>query len=313
MCAALPALSCNGEKELSFEEFTGFRAASAIDVQEPAFGQMPVKPGYCSISAQLSMGLGLMVGDQVRIYRTVDEYALYTISELREEMEPGMVRMTKEGRERLGTQAPFVGQLDTNITATGLTDEEARAHGEFVEQLIDDGVQSGLLVAAVHGGRIEFLTDHQAERLVELLPGVSSWICKGWRDPEGAYARWHVESKNLSPNSFLGLAALADRGFEHVVSFHGMSKEGVVIGGLASQSLREELRAAIVDAIGDPNLSVEVAVEDGPLTGSEPANFVNWLTADGHGGMQIESGPRTRTLYWSAIAEAIAGVIGPLL
>jgi phage replication-related protein YjqB (UPF0714/DUF867 family) len=169
------------------------------------------------------------------------------------------------------------------------------------------------LVAAPHGGKIEPNTDQQAEHLASLLPGVSSWICKGFHDLNRAHTRWHVSSPDLSPNSFAGLGAIAHRGFKYVVSFHGMSIPGVIIGGRAPAELREDLRAAIVEAIADPGVSVAVAGDKGPYRGVEPGNFVNWLTADGESGIQLEQGASVRNLYWTPIAEAIATVLGALL
>jgi phage replication-related protein YjqB (UPF0714/DUF867 family) len=313
ICAAIPALSCSDRAEKTAGKLGRVRATSIIDVQGPAQGQKLTTARYCSVAKDLAKWLAVAPGDQVRIYRNADEYALYTVSALRNETNPTTIRMKKSGRERLGTSQPFVGQLDTQITVDELSDAEARGQGEFVERLVDDGVHSGLLVAAAHGGKIELNTDLQAEHLASLLPGISSWICKGWREPDGAYTRWHVKSKDLSPSSFAGLGTIAPRGFKHVVSFHGMSAAGVIIGGRAPAQLRESLRVAIVDAIADPGVPVVVSGGLGPHPGFDPANFVNWLTADGQGGIQIEQGVQERDLYWAAIAEAIATVLGPLI
>jgi phage replication-related protein YjqB (UPF0714/DUF867 family) len=304
-------LSCISSEDESFEGFQQFRATSVIDVKGPAQGQELTRADHCSLA--MEFGNRFAPGDQVRIYRTADECGLYTVSELRNELDAATVRMSKSGRARLGSNGGFVGQLDTRITVNELTDEEAALHGEFIERLVDDGVHAGLLVAAAHGGKIELNTDRQAELLASLLPGVSSWICKGWGNPDGAYTRWHVDSDNLSPNSFAGLGAIADRGFKHVVSFHGMSTGGMIIGGRAPLELREELRAAIIAAIPMLGNSIVVSGEDGPLSGVQPGNFVNWLTADGEGGIQIEQGPTARSLYWAAITEAIAAFIEPML
>jgi phage replication-related protein YjqB (UPF0714/DUF867 family) len=286
---------------------------SVVDVQSPAQGQHLKNAYYCSVAKKFAKWVAVAPGDQVRIKRNAHEFALYTISELRDEDNPTTVRMRKSGRERLGTEKSFVGQLDTQVAAHALTDAEARTQSEFVERLIDDGAHSGLLVAAAHGGMIEINTDLQAEHLASLMPGVSSWICKGWRDPDKAYTRWHVSSLNVSPNSFAGLSAIAHRGFKHVVSFHGMSEAGVIIGGGASAGLREDVRSAIAYAIADPNVPVVVAGDNGPHRGLDPENFVNWLTADGEGGIQIEQSTVVRDLYWAEIAEAVASVLEPLI
>lgn len=300
-------ISCIADDTL----FVDFRSSSAINVLDPAPGQSFAKVQHCSISTQLAVGIG--PGDQIRIVRSPTEYALYTISEVRNELGPDIVRMSAAGRARLGTNNPFAGALDTEVAASELSDVEAQAQSEFVERLVDDGFHTGLLAAAAHGGKIEVNTDEQAEYLAALLPGISSWICKGWRNPTGAFNRWHIDSSELSPNSFPGLGAIADRGFTHVVSFHGMSEPGVLIGGRASLELRETLRAAIVDAIGDPSVPIVVSGDDGPLSGVGASNFVNWLTAGLNGGIQIEQSLLVRTQYWAAVVEAVASVMGPLI
>jgi phage replication-related protein YjqB (UPF0714/DUF867 family) len=308
-CAVLPTFACSDDKP--FANLDSFRGTSVIEVKPAAQGQQLTRP-YCSLTKVLANWVGIARGDQVRIYRSTQEYALYTVSELRDNDGPTTIRMSKTGRERLGTIDPFVGQLDARVTAD-LTASEAQKQNEFIEQLVDDGVHSGLLVAAPHGGGIEFNTDIQAEYLASLLPGVSSWICKGWREPNGAHTRWHVGCNDMSPNSFAGLAAIAHRGFKHVVTLHGMSDAGVIIGGRAPAELREHLGAAIAEAIADPGVPVVVAGDVGPYRGVDPANIVNWLTADGESGIQIEQGTAVRNLYWAPIAEAIAEVLEPLI
>jgi phage replication-related protein YjqB (UPF0714/DUF867 family) len=312
-CAVLPGLSCSDQGENRFGPTNRFRATSVVDVQSPAQGQVLGSARYCSVTPDLAAWMAVAPGDQIRIKRTADEFALYTIRELRDEVHPTIVRMKKSGRERLGTFDAFVGQVDTQVVVDGLTDAEARKQSEFVERLIDDGAHSGLLVAAAHGGMIELNTDLQAEHLASLMPGVSSWICKGWRDPDKAYTRWHVSSLHLSPNSFEGLGAIAHRGFKHVVSFHGMAEAGVIIGGRAPVGLREDLREAIADAITDPNVPVVVAEGNVPHGGLDPENFVNWLTADGQGGIQIEQSTMVRGRWWAEIAEAIYSILEPLI
>jgi phage replication-related protein YjqB (UPF0714/DUF867 family) len=312
LCAGLPAaLSCVTGDQSFDEPLDQLRSVSFVNVFEPELGQDLSEAQHCSIS--LDLGDGLSLGDQVRIQRTLTEYALYTVVEIREELEPMTVRMNVEGLERLGTDASCTADLDTTVTRSELSDAEAKAQSEFVERLVDDGVHTGLVVVAAHAGKIEGYTDQQAERMTADLPGISSWICKGWRSGGGAFDRWHITSTELSPNSFPGLAAIADRGFDYAVSFHGMSAAGIRIGGRAPIELREQLRDAIVAAIADPTVEVTVSGDDGPLRGVSSRNFVNWLTYDGESGIQIEQSKVVRQQYWAEIADAITSVLGPLV
>jgi phage replication-related protein YjqB (UPF0714/DUF867 family) len=285
-----------------------------VDVHKAASSQSIVsKPETCSLAEQL--GAWIEVGDQVRIRRNDGAYALYTVADLRSERSPQCVRMGLKGRERLDTSATFSATLSAKVTATGLTDAEAEALSEFVERLVDDGSNAGLVVAAPHGGDIEFNTDRQAERVLAQLGGsdVSSWICKGWRQGGGAHERWHITSTAISPRSFSGLQAIAEREFAYAVAFHGMSDDGIWIGGGAPESLKRLVRDAIVAALDGADIEVRIVDPGDPLAGSSPNNLVNWLTAAGTGGVQIEQSKSARQHHWTAIADAVAEVYSGLL
>jgi phage replication-related protein YjqB (UPF0714/DUF867 family) len=265
----------------------------------------------CSIPAKHSNTID--IGDQVRLIRSSTEYALYTVDERRANDNPDVVRMGLDARLRLGTSEPFTATLSTEIVARDLDDAQAEAQGELVERLVDDGKNTGLIVIAPHGGMIEAHTDDQAEWVRQSLPGSSSWICKGWCPGGGAYERWHITSTALSPNSFAGLGAVTDRGFAYAVSFHGMSSGGVLIGGGAPIELKQAVRDAIVTELGDSTVAVTIASATDMYDGDSPENVVNWLSAGGSGGLQIEQSHEARVLRWQAIAQAVVGVYGQLL
>ncbi len=267
----------------------------------------------CSVPKSFS-GV-IAVGDQVRITRKSSQRALYTVAELRKADNPDDVRLCLAGRLRLGTSETFSGTLRIPVVAEGLTDAEAMEKNEFVERLVDDGHNTGLIVLAPHGGAIEANTDRQAVRvrtkLAQFEP--SSWICKGWKAGGGAYERWHVTSTAISPRSFPRLATIANRGFAHAVSFHGMKSGGVLIGGNAPLVLKKKLRQAIIAAIEDPDVSVAVATAMDQYNGDSPDNIVNWLTEDGEGGIQIEQDMYVRIEYWREIADAVVSVFQQML
>jgi len=262
----------------------------------------------CSVPKSLDVG----VGDQVRVSRNSDEYALYTVAEKRKQDNPNGVRMGLDARLRIGTSDQFPATLAIPVVATDLTDAQAKAAGELVERLVDDGSNTGLVVIAPHGGGIETNTDVQAETLTTAL-ACSSWICKGWRVGGGAYERWHITSTKLSPNSFPALGQIANRGFAYCVAFHGMSSGGVLIGGGAPLELKHMVRSAIVAAIGDSTIAVTVASPVDLYNADSPDNVVNWLSAGGVGGLQIEQNLTVRQVYWQAVVDAVAGVYADLL
>ena len=239
----------------------------------------------CSIPRAL---VGFMVGDQIRITRGPDDYAIYTIVERRYSDNPNLVRMGLDARQRVGTANNFDANVISPVVAMGLTDEQAQLTSEFVERLVDDGKNAGLVVIAPHGGMIEARTDRQAESVAAAL-ACSSWICKGWKQGGGCYRRWHIPSTQLSPRSFPGLGLIANRGFDYAVAFHGIASGGVLISGTAPRALKVMVKSAIVAALRNSEIEVAIAQPGDDGAGGSPHNVVNWLTADGMAGLQIEA------------------------
>jgi phage replication-related protein YjqB (UPF0714/DUF867 family) len=265
----------------------------------------------CSVPRSL---VGLMIGDQIRITRSPDDYALYTIVERRISDNPNVLRMGLNAHQRLGTANGFEANVINPVVAIGLTDAQAQLTGEFVERLVDDGQNGGLVVLAPHGGMIEARTDRQAETVTAAL-ACSSWICKGWKHGDGGcYRRWHISSTRLSPRSFPGLGLIANRGFDYAVAFHGISSGGgVLIGGTAPRALKVMVKAAIVAALRNPEIEVTIVQPDDDSSGGSPHNVVNWLTADGMAGLQIEQSPIVRAKYWREVANAVISVYSQLI
>ena len=227
----------------------------------------------CSVSESMP---GIQVGDQVRIRRNDSHYALYTVRQRRASDAYGIVRMGKDGRERVGTSQTFAAFLSRPVSAIGLTDAQAQVQNEFVERLSDDGTQAKLAVLAPHGGMIERNTDRQAEATALAL-SCSSWICKGFKAGGGCWERWHISSSRLSTRSFPGLTAIRDRGFANAVSFHGMDDAGVFVGGAAPYALRQAVKNSIKERLSGTGLEVRLAPAGSELSGASPYNVVNGL------------------------------------
>jgi len=66
---------------------------------------------HCSVDGRLLGSVGAALGQQIRIRRTATEYALYTVSERRDEDDTDVVRLGPTGRRRLGTDDPFDGAV----------------------------------------------------------------------------------------------------------------------------------------------------------------------------------------------------------
>ncbi len=270
---------------------------------------------HCSVDARLLGSVGAALGQQIRVRRTATEYALFTVSERRDDDAADVVRLGLAGRQRLGTDDAFAGAVVLPAADPTMSDSEAEANGELVERLTDDGEHSGLIVLAPHGGDIEPHTDEQADQVVARLAafGVSSWQCKGWKEQRedgsgGAFDCWHVTSADIAPSSFPGLASIFDRGFANAVAFHGFKASEILIGGSAPPALKEEIRSEIETATRGANIPVRVATPADHYNGDDPANIVNRITVGGASGIQIEQGIVARRDHGTAIADAVASV-----
>jgi phage replication-related protein YjqB (UPF0714/DUF867 family) len=284
-----------------------FRAAitRALDSQE----DLKKHAEHCSADPARLATIGRAHRQQVRIYRTPQDFALYTVSEVRTEVPDEVVRMGRSGRLRLDTEAEFPGVVDSRVPRSRLSDRRAKAEGELVERLHDDGQQSQLITIAPHGGDIEPHTDAQAERVATHLAAksVSSWRCKGWKPGGGAFDRWHITSVDLNEACFPRLGRVVSRGFSHAVAFHGFEGDEVLIGGRVDPAFKELVREAVDTAIGSA-IRVRVATDKDHFGGDDPCNIVNRLTAGGEGGLQIEQSLKAREEHWCEIADAVAGV-----
>ncbi|HLT40047.1 MAG TPA: poly-gamma-glutamate hydrolase family protein [Enhygromyxa sp.] len=265
----------------------------------------------CSVSSAIAGDIGL--GAQIRVCRNDSSCAIYTVTEVRKNDAQDMIRLGKVARQRLGTTSTgFSATLRQALATEAMSDDQAKNASEFVERIEDSGGHQGLLVMAPHGGAIELNTDRQARRVAQKLSGadVSTWCCKGYKSGGGAWDRWHVTSTAIHPKSFPGLASVSQRDFAYAVAFHGMSAAGVLIGGGGSHQLKKLLQQEIKAAIGG---QVTIAGQGNSLGGSSPNNVVNWVTAGGAGGIQIEQSYEIRSKHWQAVADAVAKVYAGLV
>ena len=72
---------------------------------------------HCSVEAGKLESIGRAFGQQVRVRKSQDQLALYTTGEVRRERPPTIVRMTAEGRERLGASGEFEAIVDSQLLA----------------------------------------------------------------------------------------------------------------------------------------------------------------------------------------------------
>jgi phage replication-related protein YjqB (UPF0714/DUF867 family) len=265
---------------------------------------------HCSLDPERLAAIGLPVGSQIRVRRSAKDVALYTVSETHEESSDTTLRMGLAARERLETEEEFPAVVSTEVPNPTLSDDDAEKGSEFVERLVDDGCQRGLVCVAPHGGAIERHTDSQAELVASRLgpDRASVWLCRGFKEGGGALKAWHVRSSDLCESSFPLLRSIITRGFAHAVAFHGFTDSGILIGGAAPRPLKKEIAAALRRALAGAGIHVRLATRSDNFDGDSPHNIVNRLTLGGMNGVQIEQSLEAREKHAATIAEVVAAV-----
>lgn len=270
----------------------------------------------CTMDPELASGNSVVAGQQVRIKvkNSSSKYGLVTVHSLYQDgTDNDDIRMRASGRARFDQTDSFDAYLEgcDQVVVHGQDDSWLNSNNEFGEFLDEtSSSQSDVVFCAPHGGVIENYTDEMAkwahDYMVSNSKNSSCWGCIGHQDSIGAYNAWHITSTDISRNSFPYLDDIGDRNFTNAVSFHGYGEADIAVGGGASSLLKAEVKGAI-EAIVGSSYDV-VVVSSGPYAGVDPDNFVNWLTNNGSGGVQIELPYGARSSYGQAIAEAVAAV-----
>ena len=266
----------------------------------------------CSADPVSLASIGRAVGQQVRIKRTDDFVAAYTVNQPNPD-DPSLadvVRTGLAGRERLGTSDEM---KQATVEAT-VVDAAPTTGARFFEVAKSTGDQSYFVVIAPHGGLIEQYTDEQATEVLSQARAAgfpaSAWLCKGFGDDnKGASDRWHITSDDINPASFPLLESLMSRQFFYGVAFHGFARQegekDIYIGGRASMPLKAAVQRAL-NRLGLP-LQVKISTgDDRPkFQGSRRENVINRLAANG---IQLEQSFQAREGFHKEIADAVASV-----
>src|ERR1700687_622915 len=86
---------------------------------------------HCSVDAGALDAVGIAAGQQVRVKRSDDVYALYTVTEIGTQDTNGVVRMGLTGRHRLDSDDEFDAELDSQVVHPSMSDEQDEANGDL--------------------------------------------------------------------------------------------------------------------------------------------------------------------------------------
>jgi len=174
----------------------------------------------------------------------------------------------------------------------------------LIELLYDDGSHDETVICAGHGGAVEPGTAELALELAMADESATCWATLGYEGDGSAFDRFHPPSKAINPPEYPLLGEIADRGFAHVLSIHGLADDEVIVGGATDG----ETKTGVAERLGDV-LSVPVRVANGgQYAGTHPENFVNWLAASDRG-LQLELGPTARSDEAEELKRAVTAVL----
>jgi len=227
--------------------------------------------------------------------------------------EDNTIWLSESGLERISAQTDMIVAAMPFATSPNInTQETARENNEFIEQSVTK--DDSLLSCASSGGEIYTNTDLQALH-VSSESNASSWACFGFDDKDRAYERWHIRPELIDPSSYNDVRFLIeDEEHENAVNFIGLENEQegeVIIGGLASEELQNEVKENIeakLETVSD-DISVSISF-GGKWSGTDTKNIVNRFTDSGDNGLQIAQSEDVRENHWKKVADAVLETFG---
>ncbi|MCP4602102.1 MAG: hypothetical protein GY847_16565 [Proteobacteria bacterium] len=233
-------------------------------------------------------------------------------------------RMGPEARARIGIDVgeyviidPVV--VDESLDLSGVGDPCDMVSNELVECLNNNPADDNLVLLAPHGGNIELKTEDVLRETLNLFPDATAWRALGNKSGGGAFDTYHITSTDIDDstatdahthNSFPLLRTVADRGFQHAISFHGCGSsctDKIKVGG-RDDTLKQRIVDTIQAEFDQALVTMDVElVSSGDYAGTSEDNFVNWITEDGDSGIQLEMSSKARD-YPELIAAGLSAV-----
>lgn len=284
-------------------------------------------PYFVAVSDDLMSGdLSLFNRQQVRVTRQNDipgedmRDFIFTVTNDPDYTsdEEETVWVSKEGINRMDGYDGTIVELKA-FAASPLFDtrQEAEDNNELIEQYIESS--SEVLFIAPEGGELKKNTELQALR-GSSESNFSSWSLIGYgSDPTWAHRKWYTPPGMYSLKSFYGLYSL-DPPFEQVVSFTGFEEETekqkrrIVIGGLASDELKEDIKEELEKTFlgagetENPPVNPDVVITinySGDNSGSDPNHIANKLSEESTGGVILTQGSLVRNNHWKAVTDSV--------
>jgi hypothetical protein len=224
------------------------------------------------------------------------------------------------GLERINASEGWLGSVRPYATnPTYQSGAEGQKYDEYVGEYIRS--DTDLFVCAPYGGDIYKNTDVQAVRIASEL-SQSAWIAKGYNRGGGARDRWYIDPTLIHPQSYASFGDLVDFEFssgsvfggsrsydqaDYGLLLTGMERDGIIIGGLAPDSLTTLVNSRIREKlalVGADDISVRVA-RSGEYAGNDVNNIANRVSEDSSHGIQIAQGPEVLRKYWKVVADAV--------
>lgn len=222
--------------------------------------------------------------------------------------EDDTIWLSQSGMERIFASPDMIIAAQPFATSPLIeTKEQARETDEFIEQSI---TQDGQLLACASGGGDIFTNTGLQALHVSSESDASAWACFGYDDRNRAKERFYVKPEFINPTSYNDVRFLLDdESFDNAVNFIGLSSEQsqtIVIGGLAQQSLQEQLRTNILTKFEPTNISPTIIIaENSTLAATDTQNIINRFTEGNNSGIQIAQSYDIYNGFWKEVAEGV--------
>jgi len=165
-----------------------------------------------------------------------------------------------------------MGSFQTQIRQTNF-------FGRFAEtQYYENLNQTQLILLAPHGGQVEPNTEQIIQLInqkVALPTGL--WYTTGIVNGSlnKAFKKWHTTNKTHSVTDFSLYNTFLESTYDLAISFHVMSKEGIIIGGRSDNSVKQSLQTHLQNVYNSQQ--VIFGTPQSTLSGLNPTNFVNTI------------------------------------